>query len=168
MDLVTLVNLYETPKNDQLQQHNNHNQVNNQRHNLNIHNTTSEAGQYMFAQNAANKLPVAGKDGRLFYRTLCYNCQTYGHYAGNCNEPNIRGTTLVYDGYVMTQIVCKKHSYISKEWILLETQSTVSVFNNKQLLTNIRESKETLHAITNGGYQNSYQIGEFPNLGTVW
>ena len=110
MDLAAafaLVNFYETPKNDQPQQHNNHYHVNNQQHDLNIHNTTSEAGQSTFAQNSANNLPVAGKDGLIFDRTLCYNCQTYGHYAGNCNEPSIRGTTLVYDEYVMTQTVCK-------------------------------------------------------------
>ena len=122
----------------------------------------------MFVQNATNKLPVARMDGHLFERTLCYNCQTYGHYAGNCNEPNIRGTTLVYDGFLMIQMVCKKYSHVSKEWILLDTQSTISVFNNKQFLTNILESKETLHAIMTGGYQDSYQVVEFPNLGTVW
>ena len=37
-----------------------------------------------------------------------------------------------------------------------------------QYLTNIQESKETLRAITNGGYQDSHMVGEFPNLGTVW
>jgi len=95
-DLATsfaLVNFYETPRDEQLQQHNSNYQVNNQRHEHNIHNTTSEDGQYKFAQNAANKLPVAGTDGRIFERTLCYNCQTYGYYAGNCSEPNIMGTT---------------------------------------------------------------------------
>jgi hypothetical protein len=134
---IALVNLYETSKNEQLQQHNSNYQVNNQRHEHNIHTTTSEDGQYTFAQNAANRLPVARTDGRLFKRTLCYNCQTYGHYAGNCNEPNIRGTTLVYDGFLMTQMVCKKYSPISKEWIRLDTQSTMSEVNNKQFLTNI-------------------------------
>ena len=149
--IIDLVNLYETPRNEQLQQHNGNYQVNNQQHEHNIHTTTSEDGQYTFAQNAANKLPVSGTDGHLYERTLCYNCQTYGHYAGNCNEPNIRGTTLVYDGFVMNQTVCKKYNPISKEWIILDTQSTMSVFNHKQFLTNIQESKETLHAITNGG-----------------
>ena len=64
MDLAAafaLVNLYETPKNDQPQQHNNHYHVNNQQHDLNIHNTTSEAGQYMFAQNAAKKAACCWK-----------------------------------------------------------------------------------------------------------
>ena len=97
----------------------------------------NQTGQYTFTQNAANKLPVAGNDGHHFDRTLCYNCQTYGHYAGNCIDPKIRGTTLVYDGYEMTQTVNKQYSYISKECILLDTQSTVSAFNNKQFLTNI-------------------------------
>ena len=68
----------------------------------------------------------------------------------------------------MTQTDKRKYSSINNEWILLDTQSTVSVFNNMQYLTNIRESKETLHAITNGGYQDSHMVGEFPNLGTVW
>ena len=154
-----LVNLYEMPKNDQPQQHNSHYCVNNQQHDLNIHNTTSEAGQSTFAQNAANNLPVAGKDGLIFDRTLCYNCQTYGHYAGNCNEPNIRGTTLVYDGFVMTQTVFKKYSYISKVWILLDTHATMSVFNNKQFLANILESKETLHAM--GGIKIHTRLESF-------
>ena len=131
------VNLYETPKKDQIkpqpQQQKNHNHVNNPQY---YHNFTTEAGRYTFAQNASNKLPVAVNDGNLSDRTLCYNCQTYGPYAGN-SEPNIRGTTLVYKGYVMTQTVCEKYSYISKEWIFLYTQSTVSFFNNKQILTNI-------------------------------
>jgi len=38
----------------------------------------NQTGQYTFTQNAANKLPVAGNDGHLFDRSLCYNCQTYG------------------------------------------------------------------------------------------
>ena len=74
----------------------------------------------------------------------------------------------MYDGFVMTQMVCKKYSPISKEWTLLDTQLTMSVFNNKQFLTNIQASVENLHAIINGGYQDSHQVGELPNLGTVW
>jgi len=68
----------------------------------------------------------------------------------------------------MTQTNKRNYSSINNEWILLDTQSTVSVFNNMQYLTNIRESKETLRAITNGGYQDSHMVGEFPNLGTMW
>jgi len=92
---------------------------------------------YTFAQNTVKNDPIAGTDGRLFEKTLCYNYQAYGHYAGNCNEPNTKGTTLVYHGVVMTQMDKQKYSSINKESILLDTQSTVSVFNNMQYLTNI-------------------------------
>ena len=156
-----LVNLYETPKNEQLQQHNGSHKGNQQ------HEATKAEEGYTFVQNTT-KPPIAGTDGRLFEKTLCYNCQSYGHYAGNCNEPNAKGTTLVYHGVVMAQTDEKICSPINKEWILLDTQSTVSVFNNEQYLTNIRESKGILRAITNGGFQDSHQVGEFPNLGTVW
>ena len=71
--------------------------------------------------------PIAGTDGRLFEKTLCYNCQSYGHYAGNCNEPNAKGTTLVYHGVVMAQTDKKNCSPISKEWILLDTQKTTDI-----------------------------------------
>jgi len=171
MDLATafaLTNLYETPKNEQVHQNTGSQRTNYQREHNTPHATTKTEEGYTFAQNTTNKPPIAGTDGRLFERTLCYNCQAYGHYAGNCNEPNSKGTTLVYHGVVMTQTDKGKYRPINKEWILLDTQSTVSVFNNKQYVTNIRESKEVLRAITNGGHQDSYQVGEFPNLGTVW
>jgi hypothetical protein len=173
-DLATafaLVNMYETPRNEQLQQQNivNHKEKHHPRIEQSTPHTIAKTEDgYTFAQNTIRTSPIAGTDGRLFERVLCYNCQSYGHYAGNCNESNTKGTTLVHHGVVMTQTDDRKYSRISKEWILLDTQSTVSVFNNRQYLANIRKSKETLRAITNGGYQDSYMVGEFPNLGTVW
>jgi hypothetical protein len=53
-------------------------------------------------------------------------------------------------------------------WILLDSQSTISVFNNNNMLKNVRRSPHVLRAITNGGFQDSNMIGEFPNLGDVW
>jgi hypothetical protein len=42
------------------------------------------------------------------------------------------------------------------------------VFNNPNMLTDIRDSGRVLRALTNGGFQDSTQIGMFPNLGEVW
>ena len=59
-------------------------------------------------------------------------------------------------------------SHINPAWILLDSQSTISVFNNPDMLTNVRKSDHTLRALTNGGHQDSSMIGDFPNLGPVW
>ena len=57
---------------------------------------------------------------------------------------------------------------IDANWILLYSQqSTISVFRNASMLSNIRRSPQTLRALTNGGHQDSNMIGDFPNLGPV-
>ena len=59
-------------------------------------------------------------------------------------------------------------SGIDPSWVLLDSQSTISVFKNCDMLTNIRPSDHVLRAVTNGGFQDSTLIGDFPNLGAVW
>ena len=60
------------------------------------------------------------------------------------------------------------YSIIPNTWILLDSQSTVSVFNNYKLLSNIRDSNCTLKVHTNGGTQISTQLGTVNNFGDVW
>ncbi len=67
--------------------------------------------------------------------------------------------------YMMTQ---SNDSRIDRRWILLDSQSTISVFNNRNMLTNVRKATHVLRALTNGGHQDSDMIGDFANLGTVW
>jgi hypothetical protein len=50
----------------------------------------------------------------------------------------------------------------------LDSQSTVSVFNNRHLLSDIRTSPRTLGVHTNGGTQLSTQMGHVKNFGHVW
>jgi hypothetical protein len=57
---------------------------------------------------------------------------------------------------------------IPDTWILLDSQSTVSVLKNRQLLTNIRNSPSFLCVHTNGGMQYSSQLGTVKNAGDVW
>ena len=75
------------------------------------------------------------------------------------------GTTLVQYAVMMAQSNAQS---IDPNWVLLDSQSTISVFRNKNMLRNIRRSPHVLRAITNGGYQDSHMIGDFPNLGPVW
>ena len=77
------------------------------------------------------------------------------------------GTTLTQNAYMLAQL--QDHGILDPSWILLDSQSTISVFKNLGMLTNmIQKSAHTLRALTNGGRQDSHMIGDFPNLGEVW
>ena len=52
--------------------------------------------------------------------------------------------------------------------ILLDTGSTMSVFKNKKMLLNVRKSKKVLRAYSNGGYQDSQNVGDVPGMFPVW
>jgi hypothetical protein len=61
-----------------------------------------------------------------------------------------------------------KISIIPDTWILLKSQSTVSVLKNPRFLSNIKTSTSTLRVHTNGGTQFSSQVGTVKNFGEVW
>ena len=77
-----------------------------------------------------------------------------------------------YDGFAFLQedIVCSNHDKVAipKSWILLDSQSTVDVFSNKKLITNIRESKCILTLHCNAGKTSVTQKGNLRRYGTVW
>ena len=113
-----------------------------------------------------------GNDGITHPTIKCYTCQTFGHYAGNCpTETGIQmlqsASEFANTGFTFTQTT-PGTDYIPNTWVLLDSQSTVSVFKNKALLKNIRKSPTTLCVHTNGGTQLSTQIGDIPNFGHVW
>jgi len=57
---------------------------------------------------------------------------------------------------------------IPKSWILLDCQSTVDVFSNNKLITNIRESKRVITLHCNAGKVYVTQKGDLRGYGTVW
>ena len=61
-----------------------------------------------------------------------------------------------------------KDGRLPKEWILLDNQSTVDVFSNKNLLRNIREHAHTMNIHCNAGTTRTNLVGELVGYGTVW
>ena len=57
---------------------------------------------------------------------------------------------------------------IPDTWILLDSESTASVFKNPHFLSDIRPSPKRLLVHTNGGTQVSSQVGTVKNVGEVW
>jgi hypothetical protein len=57
---------------------------------------------------------------------------------------------------------------IPKTWVLLDSQSTVDVFHNSELLTNIRSVSRGMRINSHGGTSITNQQGDLPGYGTVW
>ena len=124
----------------------------------------TEISAMTFAQAPSGA--TAGVNGVTHDEITCYNCNRTGHYAADCpDDRGVTGTTLTQVGFVLAQTDAPG---IDKNWTLLDSQSTVSVFKNPAMLANIRRSPHVLRALTNGGHQDSNLIGDFPNLGPVW
>jgi hypothetical protein len=100
-------------------------------------------------------------------RVTCYRWIGTGHYACDCpvdRSAASSATTLLQHGLMLAQ----GHTGIDPSWSLLDSQSTISVFQSADMLKNIRPSNHVLRAVTNGGFQESKLVGDFPNLGKVW
>jgi Zinc knuckle len=138
----------------------------------------TDIGAHTFAQAARSPTPavstatsapstIIGSDGILHNGITCFHCNASGHYANAC--PQARTSLLQY-ACVLTQATTdnSRYSGIPSSWILLDNQSNISIFNNKQMITNIGRSTEDVCAYTNGGTQTSTHVGDFTNLGTIW
>ena len=77
-----------------------------------------------------------------------------------------------YGGFMFTQqdILCsiQDKAGISGSWILLDSQSTVDVFSNLKLLSNIRDAKRSLTLYCNAGKAIINKKGDLKGYGTVW
>jgi hypothetical protein len=57
---------------------------------------------------------------------------------------------------------------VPKAWILLDNQSTVDVFHNKELLNNIRKGDGHMDIHCNAEVTSTNLVGDLPGYGQVW
>jgi hypothetical protein len=55
-----------------------------------------------------------------------------------------------------------------QDWILLDNQSSITAFSNKNLVNNIRETDYVLDQHTNGGILTTKMKCDIPNWGEAW
>ena len=101
-----------------------------------------------FMQKGAT--PVPGVDGKVHTHITCHKCKHDGHYKNQC--PDIEGSDNVsFPNFSLSQ---HELATINPNWILLDTCSTVSVFNNAALVHDISYTSDPMMIVTNGGTES--------------
>ena len=67
-------------------------------------------------------------------------------------------------------VILTQHGKLNKDWILLDSQSTVSIFSSKHLVKNIRpcEEGQSVRCYCNGGYQDTDEMATILGFGDVY
>ena len=114
----------------------------------------------------------------------CYSCQQMGHYANSPECPNYKssanknkesvnatGKTTPPGGEGVNALMftfSQSGTRIPKEWILLDSQSTVDIFCNPSLVVNLRRVRDRMKIQCNAGTRVTNLVGDLPGYGPVW
>jgi len=127
----------------------------------------AQTAQAMTAQAAAAAAAMAAAtavaDPAWWADAMCYNCRQIGHISTHCPNPP-RSNQGNQSGAAMAQ----GDGGLSNECVLLDNQSTCSIFGNGRLLQNIRKARGTMTIFTLGGPLVAHQQGVYPGFGLVW
>ena len=114
-----------------------------------------------------NTDPVPGANGVLRTDTQCHRCNRYGHAQRYCPNNDQGGNTarlFVSD----SAIALAQSKTIPSSWILLDNQSTVDVFCNGGLLSEIHNVSTGVWIHCNSGRLWTNQVGTLLGYGPVW
>jgi hypothetical protein len=117
---------------------------------------------------------VAGNNGALHERIQCFTCNQHGHFADQCPTTSSAGASgnggaANGEGNISFALLQKVKRYvISIWWILIDSQSTLDLICNRELLNDIWTVEEGMHIRCNAGSRWTNQQGWLPGYGVVW
>ena len=130
-------------------------------------------GANVETDESGTSLATTGRQQRNLDHIVCYRCSQRGHYANTCTADSPNGQTghqaMLHGStgeFTFSQQEVKDR--IPESWILLDSQSTMDMFVNPQLLKNVRESDQVLTVHCNAGARKTRMVGDLPGYGTVW
>ena len=150
----------------------------------NLRAAQSSAG-VSFTTDGSDTKPKKGKKNKD--HITCHKCKQKGHYANECQNEAVEsvnatnGTTATETdaeestavgesnvesplGFALTAI----SRPIPSTWILLDNQSTIDVFSNKNLLSDIHTCDRIMNIHCNAGTQQTSEMGTLAGYGEVW
>ena len=95
---------------------------------------------------------------------------TTNNYEDGSEEEEDVNRNFEFCGCHQEAINCKlgEDGKVPSSWILLDNQSTIDVFYNKALLTNIRKVPTKMNIHCNAGISTTNMVGDLAGYGTVW
>ena len=145
--------------------------------------TSSSGGSNANNNRGNNATPSTGTSFAQNRTVTCYCCGRQGHTSPECPERNTRpysewhrrprgnrrgnsGNHEAWSGLTFGQLSKTKDQL--KEYIILDTGSTVSIFTNPELVRDRREGEKTLVMTTNAGKRESNEVATVDGFGKVW
>ena len=93
----------------------------------------------------------------------CFRCGAWGHVANVCpTAPRGQqgaGANVHHGAQNMQFSLAHPAGNINKNWLLLDSASTISSVCNLDMITDIRETDEPARVVTNGGSQYYDEVG---------